>query len=1243
VKLIAEKYRKLKPTIDHLADEVVVTQAWKKTHSYMRTHNWYADTLALDVSALGLESNAALWAKNITSSKSILTKLKLIPAAKSEKWVVDKNKGWIAESLLNKNGNIKRNQKPPIRPLAHLSVRDQTWATSLMLCLADAVETAQGDCSGNDYFKAQKNKVYSYGNRLLCDWRNPDDAWFRWGNGETYRKFFTDYQGFLKRPIEIGKSVASNHSDYEHVFIINIDLSKFYDHIDRTSLMNRLKKIAKDYYDIDECTEFWNSASKITSWKWEKKSQDVADSLGLELGDGLPQGLVASGFFANAYLIEFDAEIGKHIGKQIPKSSGVEIHDYCRYVDDLRLVVSIEDINDIELLSAEVNKWISYNLIKYAGEKLEINPDKTKVISLSDLDNSGTLSARINQIQEEISGPTDRDSLDGLMGVLEGLLTLQTDGLPNEVKTLGDQSLLRLAKFDHDVRPGTLKRFAANRLESIIRNKRKIGVSESSIDIFSGDNESELLAKKLIWAWMQDPSLALVLRKALEIYPSPDLIEPILEALFNRSSFTGKRTDSITAAMVDYLLADLFRSCVDFHGFFQRIEYPYSSDPSAMLSLAARFAQKAVSCSKLPEFVERQALLLLAVMQLPIGSKNTDVSIQHNLHAILRNSPFTLKRQNLALYEVAAQITGKPDVVAALLFDHMEDLKRSEQVEVFNELSKRGGIFWISIWKRLKKQVTHNEIMSDLQWAAPVISYAPKPVKQRLSRIISSNLNGFVHEASIIKLAISLSELFIKTGIFEALSPNEISIKQIQKKRVPWDEIWKPDVKFECEVINSKSKDPRFNFPSWLIDDEYYGHDAYISSRVIYSIGCILRAAAVGSVDFTSSRWKLSNVNGYKGLRTGWYKRRMGMMHSPENLVGKYGTISGWGTELLMTSLQWPGFEASYLQNDDIAQIENIETFKATLINRLSALDNLYCEASQMPALITQVKRPKNIVNNKFRLVTVQQLLPRTEDFSLSDPMLDSPNNRKRNRDHLSRICQLTYKTLTATLQAEKSLENTPGADLIVFPEVAVHPDDEDLLKRLADKTHSMIFAGLTFQDISGDLVNIARWYIPDYRDSGRQWIIRDQGKAFTTTIEDKYGVKGFRPCQHIIEVIGNDEGPFKLSGAICYDATDLKLASDLKEKTQLFVVVAHNKDVSTFDTMASALHYHMYQHVVLVNKGEFGGSTIQAPYRESFDKLVSHAHGKDQISINVADLDLAAFIRKSNTEYKAIKTKPAG
>ena len=58
MRLINEKYRALKPTLEYLTDEVIIAQAWKKTHGYIRSFNWYADTLELDTSALCIEENA---------------------------------------------------------------------------------------------------------------------------------------------------------------------------------------------------------------------------------------------------------------------------------------------------------------------------------------------------------------------------------------------------------------------------------------------------------------------------------------------------------------------------------------------------------------------------------------------------------------------------------------------------------------------------------------------------------------------------------------------------------------------------------------------------------------------------------------------------------------------------------------------------------------------------------------------------------------------------------------------------------------------------------------------------------------------------------------------------------------------------------------------------------------------------------------------------------------------------------
>ncbi|TON33829.1 hypothetical protein CGH58_24905, partial [Vibrio parahaemolyticus] len=148
--------------------------------------------------------------------------------------------------------------------------------------------------------------------------------------------------------------------------------------------------------------------------------------------------------------------------------------------------------------------------------------------------------------------------------------------------------------------------------------------------------------------------------------------------------------------------------------------------------------------------------------------------------------------------------------------------------------------------------------------------------------------------------------------------------------------------------------------------------------------------------------------------------------------------------------------------------------------------------------------------------------------------------------------------------------------------------------------------------------------------------------KFHMTPGEKALGVEGYRPCQHVIEIEGSPEGPFKLTGAICYDATDIRLAADLRDKTDMFVIAAYNKDVNTFDNMASALQWHMYQHIVIANTGEYGGSTMQAPYKEKYHKLISHAHGANQIAISTADIDLAAFRRKVR-EYKKTKAEPAG
>ncbi len=695
--------------------------------------------------------------------------------------------------------------------------------------------------------------------------------------------------------------------------------------------------------------------------------------------------------------------------------------------------------------------------------------------------------------------------------------------------------------------------------------------------------------------------------------------------------------------MADYLLADMFRCCSEFHSYFQYVDYPQTADTEAVFAVAYQFAQKAIAHGDaLPVFVKRQALLLLAILQKPAPLEHEEAqendTMQDSLHRILAGKQPHWHHQRFALYEVAAQITDTPKIIASFLIEATEQQEGSEQRKLIDELAKRGGPFWECFWKKLKKSKIPNSVINDYKWAAPVLPSSPQKVPQRLSTLLSAIENPFIHESALIKLALSLLKALSAEKLTIANSPSQIEVSQEgpQKSWVNWAEVWRPG-----KTLNSKrtprsyTYDERFSLPNWLNDSQ--------DAKKLYWLGTILRAVIVGAEDFTGNRWKSSKSKGYRGLRTGWYKRRMGMMHTPEALVGDYATISQWTSELLMKCLQWPGFESTHISHEDIKNVESVVELINVLENRLVIIDNLYCQATDLPALITRVKRPDIKKDSPFRLVTVQSLLPKSDSFSKADPTLSNKNTKAKNRDHLARVCQITYKNLQAKLKTEEdvSQEPYPCSDLIVFPEISVHPDDQDILKRLADKTKSMILAGLVFLDNEGKLVNIARWILPDYRQTGRQWMIRDQGKKNLTAYEISLGVESYRPCQHIIEVDGDTEGPYRITGAICYDSTDLKLASDLKGKTDLFVVLAHNKDVNTFDAMVTALHYHMYQHIAVVNKGEYGGTTIQAPYKQQYDRLISHVHGSSQISISVSDLDLAAFNRMI-TKYKEVKTPPA-
>ena len=156
------------------------------------------------------------------------------------------------------------------------------------------------------------------------------------------------------------------------------------------------------------------------------------------------------------------------------------------------------------------------------------------------------------------------------------------------------------------------------------------------------------------------------------------------------------------------------------------------------------------------------------------------------------------------------------------------------------------------------------------------------------------------------------------------------------------------------------------------------------------------------------------------------------------------------------------------------------------------------------------------------------------------------------------------------------------------------------------------------------------------------------QGKENLTQPELDDNIKPFRPVQWLIRGMRDGRKIWSLSASICYDATDIKLLAAMRDKVDCFIVSSSNQDVNVYDSMTAAMRFHLYGHVVVANCGEFGGSTIQAPYRNDYERVIVHSHGKDQAVISLTTLRLRDFIRKRMRQRKGHsayepKTSPAG
>lgn len=1317
--IIDQEHHTIAPHFKKLQSTVVLAQAWKKSHTYIRRHNWYADTLELDSSVVDLQNQLNSWALELEQTVFTPHPLRVVPAPKNGIWefhsppvpfsieafldtTLDSfgpqpsfsdwcsTRSVVAVSAIPEGGDEATATVPvptslqKLRPLAHLTIRDQTLATAVMMCLADIVESAQGD-SSHSFDVARLAGIASYGNRLQCQWtqstHNRERALFSWGSGKTYRKFYEDYRTFLARPRNVCSQLAPSSQKGHELYVVSLDIKSFFDCIDAKALLRELQVLEKshrnefgiaDHAAADD--EFWRATERIFSWKWHEDDHQLASlincSNNLELG--LPQGLVSSGFFANAYLIKLDhaltlAALAKQVHGQF------KLLDYCRYVDDIRLVIeapSSFNYGGLDTLLTSVKAFFDTQLFVHqqaleANRALSLSPDKCTIVPYRSISVKSNLSATMEALQSELSGTFDLESLVQADGGLESLLQLSEKMASNVESIQSRLSLATVALPEMDVRDDTLKRFVAARFCKSLR--ARLSMSESAEgDGLAADSRAQVAsareishdfestARKLIKCWSTNPSLGILLRYALDLYPHPRLLTPVLEALEVKifGSHHGSVDELKEVKVAEYLLADLFNAASSETGYRPLSEYPAGIDIVAYREQLSAFAKRILmERGGSPWYLQQQSSMLLASLNVfaftPGGTiQSVELTRHHFLHLAMLYQPMSADTliSNLPVALVGQQLAPNSQRFAEWFAHGLKSSDVNIQQEAVKVLARvRPDLLQQAVSTRSGRASSWKQFVPDvllLTNKASSRKSSGEGIVMTLHQLIKFSQNAFSQENAILLLA---KTLLTTEGIKEHLEAG-ISAADIFLSCKDWSLLNALPDDGVLEV--SKLTAPRvihevYVTPSWVTSNNAW----------LYSLGRILRSAITGDFDYTSNNYLLTDDFGkYQGIRSTSYNRRFSLLNNGKGMLDEPAPVTPWLSGLFSALLQWPGMFA--WKNDAAAagDARTVAELRSFFERRIASQRQLYAVRSQTPVYVIPTAPNSPLERRPMRLAIVQPMLPRRDEFNVKEPTRWSANDMARHEQHLAQVCRLTHQKLRSWESAKRTSSNTaahkPWVDIILLPELSVHPEHMSYLDALSDATGACIFAGLTFvhsPKLKGT-INQGVWLLRTQSEGGGRVIEYVwQGKKHPTKQEVTMGVVGYRPHMTLVEFPIGTDTPTRVAAAICYDSTDLDLLSDLREQSDMFLVSALNQDIATFDNMVAALNFHMYQPVILANSGEFGGSTAQVPLPKH-EKLIAHVHGGNQVAVSVFEVDPSLFKTTiPGLKPKELKTAPAG
>lgn len=842
----------------------------------------------------------------------------MVPAPKSQAWNVREDGRW---SPVGTNGASVK-----IRPLAHVSLRDQVLATALMMCLADRAETRQGDPT-IPLDSPAIGSITSYGNRLLCDYHD-QIAKHRWGSSTLYRGFYEDYQKFLARPEAMAEAI---HGGGPRTLVVQSNLKQFYDRVTRDLLHRGIRELQDEADD----PEFFALAASFLSWKWASDDRNAVEIYAKQSGiqdfgkTVLPQGLVAAGFFANIALAKFDQQMRNQVGHNVLPD--INLHDVARYVDDLRFVLTAPTLSEIEQLRIEVFEWVSGCLDRSAPglspseEKTQLSPfraDERPLIQQS---------KRMGRIQTAISGGfypiAGGEILDSVLGLIRAQERLA------KAESINPHDPFRPIP---DVRDSTVDRFVAGRFRKTYRSLRpqlwqtakdqKEHGGDELYSQFKGvrtreelDDETHAFALELISKWSNDPSNVRLLRIALDMWPAPELLRRVLGLL---GPFTKKGAPRKAPRRIAwYCLSEILRAGAVETGFVEDNEQlPSGVNVNGYRHILREEALKIARTNEtqLPWYLKQQAYLLLATSPPSINELQSlnrkDRSPYLRLLRFLIGDSKGLIAEEFATYAVLARRSFLDLSHAMNLVGPQLGQARLNQIASLDpnfaaELVERTGKASLLTPRAKADLGISDQSPVDLSSLAQIVLAPETRQILRTERALLSFASKFLATvmASRETGAISPSKIALEVGI----GGHEVVQLHINQRNLAGASIYDP--------------------PAWAPTNDHWR----------FQLGFLLRFILTAQVDFSrsarGSHWKEKRQI-YRPPSGHWHERIYGFFNGHSAFGDDWLPISNWSEKLLFGLLWWPGCAGRVL---DAPVAQTLEETLEAINQRLEIIRSL--------------------------------------------------------------------------------------------------------------------------------------------------------------------------------------------------------------------------------------------------------------------------------------------------------------